>query len=80
MASNSSIFYPGDIVTFQEIMGWDEEELSEEQRRKAADYLTLKNDVRDSWSPEDKKRFLRVKKILATQKNTITDVSEAKAL
>ena len=44
---DKGLHYPDNIVTFQRIMDWkeDQEELSEKQLMKAGDYLTLKKEV-----------------------------------
>lgn len=56
-------------------MEWkqQEDDLSEEQRQKTADYLTMKKRVEHKWSKEDKKRFLKVEKLLKTQKSVLAD-------
>lgn len=76
-----NLFYPNSIVTFRKIMEWEKQgdDLSEEQRQKTADYLTIKKQVEHKWSKEDKKRFLKVKKLLKTQKSVIASSEEVEA-
>ena len=78
---NRNLHFPNSLVTYQQIMDWKNEgrELSKEQRQKAADYLTLKKQVKHKWSTEDKKKFLKVKKFLKTQKSVISRPKEVKA-
>ena len=65
---------PKNIATFQQIIEWDEDTLSDQQKQQIGDYLTIKKSVRHKWGERDQKRFLKAKKILATDSETITNV------
>jgi hypothetical protein len=78
---NRNLHFPDSIVTYRQILNWKNQgnELCEEQRQKISDYLILKKQVEHKWSKEDKKRFLKAKKFLESQKSVINQVKEVEA-
>lgn len=74
------LYFPEDIVTFRQIMSWKNsaQSLSAKKRKQIADYLIIKKEVEHKWSSEDKKRFLRVKRVLAAQETVISSPDEVK--
>lgn len=73
------LHHPKDIIVFDQIRSWiTQDQLSERQREQLGDYLTIKKEMKSKWSKNDYKQFLRAKRLLAQDSQTITEIKVRK--
>jgi hypothetical protein len=69
------LHFEDEVISFLTVRRWikEDKDLDEKELKLLGDYLSRKQQVKDSWQIGDRKKFLRAKRFLASQDEVLDE-------